>query len=319
MVDKENDDLITRKSILDQKKLRINNEVESHLKRIRELEIAKKNQDFEMNKLNDQKFQNKESRIKLLNANFNIEMEFKQKLKELENESVKLENQITQLKQEKSHILGEVVEAERQILLWDRKIQLEKEMQDTLDPTIGQKQIVAMKKEIHRMELQYNLYRKEQEKLIKDMERAVFKRETIQLKYMPKVEKKNAQDRSSQGKLSRQVANLKQNLKHTTENTMQLDTTIDAKRAEIQNVSNEIGMEKEQSQEQGNNLRQRQIEMLNKQIGLQKCLFDARSAKTQADRYAEIATGKYLTQLLPFKLKLTTPSSFRPIRSTNPS
>jgi len=52
-------------------------------------------------------------------------------------------------------------------------------MQDTLDPTIGQKQIVAMKKEIHRMELQYNLYRKEQEKLIKDMERAVFKRETI--------------------------------------------------------------------------------------------------------------------------------------------
>ena len=49
------------------------------------------------------------------------------------------------------------------------------------------------------------------------MERCVFKRETIQLKYLPKVEKKNAQDRSSQGKLSRQVANLKQNLKHTTE------------------------------------------------------------------------------------------------------
>ena len=53
LVDKESDDLITRKSILDQKKLRINNEVESHLKRIRELEIAKKNQVFEMNKLND--------------------------------------------------------------------------------------------------------------------------------------------------------------------------------------------------------------------------------------------------------------------------
>jgi chromosome segregation ATPase len=55
-VEKENDDLITRKSILDQKKLRINNEVESHQKRIRELEIAQKNQVFEMNKLNDQKF-----------------------------------------------------------------------------------------------------------------------------------------------------------------------------------------------------------------------------------------------------------------------
>lgn len=112
------------------------------------------------------------------------------------------------------------MQAERQILLWERKIQLEKDMQDSLDPTIGQTEIVAMRKEIHRMELRYDQLRKRQEEMIKDMERAVFKRETIQLKYLPKVEKKNAEDRSSQGKLSRQIANLKQTLKHTTENTM---------------------------------------------------------------------------------------------------
>ena len=123
-----------------------------------------------------------------------------QKLKELENESIRLEMKITNLKDEKGHILGEVVEAERQILLWERKIQLEKEMQDALDPTIGQTEIVAMRKEIHRMQLQYELFRKEQEKLIKDMERSVFKRETIQLKYLPKVEKKNAQDRCKCGR-----------------------------------------------------------------------------------------------------------------------
>jgi coiled-coil domain-containing protein 40 len=108
-------------------------------------------------------------------------------------------------------------------LLWERKIQLEKEMQDALDPTIGQTEIVAMKREIHRMELRYEQLRKKQEEMIKDMERSVFKRETIQMKYLPKVEKKNASDKSSQGKLSRQIANLKQTLKHTTENTMKLD------------------------------------------------------------------------------------------------
>jgi hypothetical protein len=79
--------------------------------------------------------------------------------------------------------------------LWERKIQLEKEMQDALDPTIGQTEIVAMRKEIHRMELRYDTLRKRQEEMIKDMERAIFKRETIQLKYLPKVEKKNAEDR----------------------------------------------------------------------------------------------------------------------------
>jgi len=66
-----------------------------------------------------------------------------------------------------------------------------------------------MRKEIHRMQLRYEQLRKKQEEMIKDMERAIFKRETIQLKYLPKVQKKNAEDRSSQGKLSRQVANLK--------------------------------------------------------------------------------------------------------------
>ncbi len=128
----------------------------------------------------------------MTNDNFNIENEFKQKLKELENESIKLESHISTLKEEKADILAEIVEAERQILLWERKIQLEREMQDALDPNIGQSEIVAMKKEIHRMELRYEQLRKKQEQMIKDMERAVFKRETIQLKYLPKVEKKNA-------------------------------------------------------------------------------------------------------------------------------
>ena len=195
--DRFNDELRTQKSVLDQKKIRINCDVEGHNKKIRDLEVAQKNQVFEMNKLNDMIYRNDERQEKLTTDNFNIEMEFKQKLKEMENESIKLENQITQLKEQKSDILIEVIEAEKQILLWERKYQLEKEMQDALDPTIGQTEIVAMKKEIHRMQLQYELFRKEQEKLIKDMERCVFKRETIQLKYLPKVEKKNAQDRSS--------------------------------------------------------------------------------------------------------------------------
>jgi exonuclease VII small subunit len=171
--------LRTQKTILEQKKLRLNNSVQSYEKDIRLLEVALKNLDFEMNKLNDLYYKNTAQQTKMTNDNFNIENEFKQKLKELENESIKLENSIATLKEEKADILAEIVEAERQILLWERKIQLEKEMQDALDPNIGQTEIVAMKKEIHRMELRYEQLRKKQEQMIKDMERAVFKRETI--------------------------------------------------------------------------------------------------------------------------------------------
>ena len=232
-----------------------------------------------MNKLNDLIYQNNERQEKLTNDNFNIEMEFKQKLKEMENESIKLENQITQLKEQKSDILIDIIDAEKQILLWERKYQLEKEMQDALDPTIGQTEIVAMKKEIHRMQLQYELFRKEQEKLIKDMERCVFKRETIQLKYLPKVEKKNAQDRSSQGKLSRQIANLKQNLKHTTEQTMQLDTAIEQRKREFENVQGEITEQKDQSEANQQNMRQRKIDLLNTQLDRSKAAYNQQSFK----------------------------------------
>lgn len=81
-----------------------------------------------MKKLNDLYYKNTANQTKLYNDNFNIENEFKQKLKELENESIKLENQISQLKEQKADILAEIVEAERMILLWNRKIMLEKEM-----------------------------------------------------------------------------------------------------------------------------------------------------------------------------------------------
>ena len=166
-------------------------------------------------------------------------------------------------------------------------------MQDALDPTIGQTEIVAMKKEIHRMQLQYELFRKEQEKLIKDMERCVFKRETIQLKYLPKVEKKNAQDRSSQGKLSRQIANLKQNLKHTTEQTMQLDTAIEGRKREIDNVAKDINNEKDNNENNGQRLRQTKLQLLNTQLDKSKALFQEKKNRMMGEQYNAIATSKY--------------------------
>lgn len=72
--------------------MRLNNSVESHNREIRQLQVALKNLDFEMNKLNDLFYKNTDNQKKLFNENQNIEYEFKQKLKELENQSIRLEN-----------------------------------------------------------------------------------------------------------------------------------------------------------------------------------------------------------------------------------
>lgn len=65
--------------------MRLNNAVESHNREIRQLQVALKNLDFDMNKLNKIYYRNNDSQKKLYNENQNIEYEFKQKLKELEN------------------------------------------------------------------------------------------------------------------------------------------------------------------------------------------------------------------------------------------
>ena len=70
------DELRTRKTVLEQKRVRLNNSVEQHNKEIRDLQISLKNLDFEMNKLNDMFYKNKSKTEVLTNANFNIENEF---------------------------------------------------------------------------------------------------------------------------------------------------------------------------------------------------------------------------------------------------
>ena len=74
---KDCEELRTQKSILEQKKLRLNSQVQNHEKEIRQLEVAKNNLDFEMNKLNDLFYKNTDLQEKLKNDNFNIENEFK--------------------------------------------------------------------------------------------------------------------------------------------------------------------------------------------------------------------------------------------------
>lgn len=140
--------------------MRLNNTYRQHEKEIRDIKNSLKNLQNDMNKLNDQLSNNKDTRQKLENENFNIESEFVEKLKELEKESVHLEVEIDKLKENKADLLNEIVECEKHILLWERKIQLEREMQEALDPNVGQSELQDLKKEIHRMELRLEDLRK---------------------------------------------------------------------------------------------------------------------------------------------------------------
>jgi hypothetical protein len=62
-------------------------------------------------------------------------------------------------------------------------------MQSTLDPNVGRSENEEIIKELHRMQLRHDSIIKEQDRVIKLMERAVEKKEDIELKHRAAVKK----------------------------------------------------------------------------------------------------------------------------------
>jgi coiled-coil domain-containing protein 40 len=84
---------------------------------------------------------NQELAAALEDKHFQLQQAVMCELKEQEAEAQTLENAVTECSTKKKELLSEVLETERQIMLWERKLQLDKEMQELLDPTVGQVRI----------------------------------------------------------------------------------------------------------------------------------------------------------------------------------
>ena len=284
----ESQQLRSRNTIMEQRKMRLEGEVTIINKDIFVIQNGLKGLRTDMNKLNLLLDKNNEAFVRVESENFNIEHDFTERLKELERETVQIEGEIGGVRTEKEDVLEEIVEAERQILLWERKIQLEKEMQQTIDPNIGQKEMESMKKEIHRMERKHDDLRKKQEFLIKEMERAISKRETIQLKYQPKAD----QMPKGGASVTKQISNLKNTLRHTTQNSQQLEQSSQERLREMDEIAARIEGSTQRVQEQEEQINQATVEVLGTKMLKQANTWLITKNQLLAKRYEEVREGK---------------------------
>mmetsp|Transcript_47873 Transcript_47873/g.137341 ORF Transcript_47873/g.137341 Transcript_47873/m.137341 type:complete len:888 (+) Transcript_47873:97-2760(+) len=227
-----------RKMVLEQKKVRIEGQLDNQNREIKELDNNMKHLRFDMDRMNSAVVKNDNKSSDLANSNQMMETEFVQKLKEIEAKCLETERGIDNVKEEKSDMTAEILEAERQVLLWERKITLEKEMQEALDPNSGQAESAAMKKEIHRMELRLDQLKRRQEQMIIEMERAIHKRDAITLKYEPKAKKNKAA--SSTANLKRQVQSLRNNLRLCTQATSDAEQKVSEREGELSQLQQTI-------------------------------------------------------------------------------
>lgn len=172
-----------RLSILRQKALRLVQNIHTNDSALKSIEFNTRSLHTDITRLNDLIEKNTRYQMELANKMAVNAMEFEREMAELEEQSVRLEVQIADVKNKRTRLLDEVAETESLIKQWEQKIQIEKETQaelltskDAIDTKGMQKEIQKMK---HRLESMVRI----QEQLLRDMELAIHKREDIAVKY----------------------------------------------------------------------------------------------------------------------------------------
>ncbi|XP_067164571.1 coiled-coil domain-containing protein 40 isoform X3 [Apteryx mantelli] len=211
-------------TIMQQKKVRTENEIQQETKEQKDIERHMRNMSNDLIKLNMLINKNSNSFEELQYGNIITENEFVRSLKAAEKESIEMQEKHSQLTEEKERLLHSLVEAEHQIMLWEKKIQLAKEMRSAVDSETGQGEIRAMRTEIHRMQVRYGQLMKQQEKMIRDMEASVSRRETIAIRGegQNKMDKKHI----TKSDFHRKKQELRKKISETQKNAQDCNKTI---------------------------------------------------------------------------------------------
>eukprot|EP00040_Diaphanoeca_grandis_P027316 m.155143 g.155143 ORF g.155143 m.155143 type:complete len:918 (+) comp30925_c0_seq1:199-2952(+) len=176
------DELQTRNTVLSQKKLRLQKEIETNESDLRRYQHSFANMQHEVVKLNTLINKNGTVKDRLESNNVLLESEFLRKLKDEELDSIQIQQELEDMADEKVRLEHDVVDGEREILEWEKKIQLAQEMKQALTSTDDVNELDAMKKEIHRMRLRLDQLARQREVLISTMEKSVEQRGTIHSK-----------------------------------------------------------------------------------------------------------------------------------------
>ena len=186
----------------------------------------------------------------LQTKNYVNEKDCVEDLKSMEKQSLEVQALIAETKNKKAKILDEIMECERQSLLWEKKIQLDKEARAALDPSVGQAETAGMEKEIHRMQLRYDALKREEERLSAEMENAIFKRGAISTRYKGKEEMQKKlnkgkdpekqQQEFTQASAKKRIGNLKREARIRAEEIARYNEALEERKAAMHEIASDL-------------------------------------------------------------------------------
>ncbi|OHS98980.1 hypothetical protein TRFO_34624 [Tritrichomonas foetus] len=238
-IEKNNNTTQAHISVLTRKRDRIRNQLQATEKEVERISVQIRDHQREMSKLGEQLSDSIDNRGVLAEGNINLEADILSNLAKLEEDAIKTESQIEELTAQRENLAEDLMETEKTIMMWEKKIQLAKEMREALDPNYGAQEIKTMKKEISRMELRLKQIKKQQLVIVQEMEFALNRRETIATTNQVK-------NRSNKGRVRTDIANTIKNLQTEIKRLTGEASRHDASMRENVEAQRELGTEIEQ-------------------------------------------------------------------------
>jgi len=218
----------------------------------------------------------RQQHVRLADECASLDRDVAAELGDLDGKAAATEARIARSREEKRALIAEVIEAERLVGLWQRKLALAEEMRKALDPTVGNEVVAAMTKEVHRMRLRLGELGRSQEALVKQLERGVAKRGQLGDRGRALAAKAGA-EAARRGKASgpgaappgarglegtaageaRAMADLQRGLRETEREAL----AADARMAELEEARAALAGEAERAQARGHALRQEEADL----------------------------------------------------------
>ncbi|XP_050303237.1 coiled-coil domain-containing protein 40 [Anthonomus grandis grandis] len=227
--------------ILEQKNLKVNNEIENYKKQEERVSQNINNLQNKTSVLCDNLYKKKDRKNVLDKKNYYLQSQYDGKLKDTELECLKIESDIAELEDEKVTLSKELIELNREALEWEKKVKLANQTkQDMRGVRGGTGDISNMRQEIQRMSVIYSQLKKAQEKLVKDLEHCVSRREAIFMVAEARQSRSKTSEMKTRINYTRKMDDIRNKIKQLENEKKTIEEKIEQLQGEKAHIEQEI-------------------------------------------------------------------------------
>ncbi|XP_054271339.1 coiled-coil domain-containing protein 40 [Macrosteles quadrilineatus] len=247
--------------------------------------------------LNLQCSQRKDYKESLDNQNMVAQNQLICDLKDAEVRALTLQEEMCYLEIDKEEMRGRIVEAQRDLLAWERKLQMATEVKCSIDKARADGgEIAVMKSEIHRMEVRYAQLQKVQEKLAHDMEMCISRRDGIVELAQAREKRSTRRALYTRQQFQKKLDDLQTKIKQTNSELKSVNKSIGTSEEHLTGLAEREDMKKNQLAELQTAVAQMQAQLAEGQLHRQKNLEMLVRKQRKARQYGELKAGRYSLQ-----------------------